>query len=393
MTPLARVAVMHKGGLAFRGTEFCAQQTILALRERGVAVTLIAKNPPVLLDQLDGASIAAFQSSFPEIMLEGRRLRFPAVRYARELARLSRILRAARPSLILSSGGLPTQLGLPIARRLGVPIVTHVHHPAARRYFHFWLVRWADLVITPSRFTADTVRRGTGREPRVVPNGVDLSRFHPVPRDPTWRARAGIPADALVVVQVGALQAHKGIDVTLSALAQVARLGHPVHGLVIGDGAMREALEQQARDLGLEGRVTFTGRVAEVAPWLQHVADVHVMPSRAEGFGLVAAEAAACGLPNIVADNSALAEVVRDGTDGVLVRPNDPAGVAEALERMCRDPAWRARLGAAGAEHARSEYSVVRFRRQMIEVLEDAAARQNDIDGITRELLPTRGVS
>ena len=366
---------MHRGGLAMRGTEFCVVQTIIGLLDRGWDVTLIANHPNVILDELPGANIGSFQASFPEFMVDGKQWTFPVVRYVREYSRLHLFLRRLDPSIMLSSGGLPCQIGLPLARRLGIPLVAHVHHPAPRRYFYIWLVRWADAIISPSRFTAANVRRATGREAMVVPNGIDLGKFHQVPRDPSWRRSVGIDPSALVVVQVGALSPHKGIEVTLSSLAEVNRRGHRAHALIIGDGPLRNQLEEQARALGIEHSVTFTGRVPDVAPWLQHVADVHVMPSRAEGFGLVAVEAAACGLPNVVADNTALAEVVRHGVDGMHVPPDDSVGLADALERMCREPAWRSAIGEAGAAQAIAQYSAVTFRKSMVDVLEAVLLR------------------
>ena len=359
-----------------RGTEFCVVQTIIGLLDRGWDVSLIANHPNVILDELPGARVDSFHASFPEFMLDGRQRTFPAARYLREYSRLHQYLGQVSPTLILSSGGLPCQLGLPLARRLDIPLVAHVHHPAPRRYFYIWLVRWADAIISPSRFTADNVRRASGREAVVVPNGIDLDKFHRVERDPAWRQSVGIDPSALVVVQVGALSAHKGIEVTLSGLAEVHRRGHRAHGLIIGDGPLRGQLQEQAQALGIADSVTFTGRVPDVAPWLQHVADVHVMPSRAEGFGLVAVEAAACGLPNVVANNTALAEVVRHEVDGMHVPPNDSLGLADAIERMCREPAWRSAIGAAGAAQAMAQYSAVTFRNSMVDVLEAVAHRQ-----------------
>ena len=375
MAPFGRVAIMHRGGLAMRGTEFCVVQTIIGLLDRGWDVTLIANHPHVILDGLPGANVGSFQASFPEFMIDGKQRTFPAARYLREHGRLREFLRRISPTAILSSGGLPCQIGLPLARRLGIPLVAHVHHPAPRRYFYIWLVRWADAIISPSRFTAANVRRATGREPVVVPNGIDLGRFHQAQRDPAWRQSVGIDPSALVVAQVGALSPHKGIEVTLSALAEVNRRGYRAHGLIIGDGPLRNELQEQARALGIEHSATFTGRVPDVAPWLQHVADVHVMPSRAEGFGLVAVEAAACGLPNVVANNTALAEVVRHEVDGMHVKPNDSLGLADALERMCREPAWRSAMGAAGAAQAVAQYSAVTFRNSMVDVLEAVVHR------------------
>lgn len=190
----------------------------------------------------------------------------------------------------------------------------------------------------------------------VVPSGVEADRFVP---SAEARARArrqyAAPDNACVLVVVGALEARKGHDVLLDALA---RLGHPT--LVVwcaGEGGARAALEAQRATLGLEAQVRFLGRVDDVAGLLAG-ADVMVMPSRQEGLGVAALEAMAAGVPVIASRVGGLPEAVVDGETGLLVPPDDAAALGVALARLAADSGLRRRLGAAGATRVRARFTM-----------------------------------
>ncbi|MGH3048883.1 MAG: glycosyltransferase, partial [Gaiellaceae bacterium] len=164
-----------------------------------------------------------------------------------------------------------------------------------------------------------------------------------------------------VLLAVSRLTEQKGLDVAVRALASLP----PDTALVVlGEGPERPALETLARDLGVAGRVRLRGREPDVAAWLER-ASVLVHPARWEGFGLAVLEAMLAGLPVVASNVSSLPELVVDGETGLLVRPDDPAalalGVAKALEDSDR-------LGAAGRERARAEFSVAKMADRTAEL-------------------------
>lgn len=198
----------------------------------------------------------------------------------------------------------------------------------------------------------------SGSRIAVVPAGVDLGRFHP--EGPDDEPAEAPPGDGPLLLFVGRLQRLKGPDVALETLAHVRRSVPDARLLIVGgpsgsgSGRLEVAdLERWAEDLGLASAVRVVGpRPQEELPALYRAADIVLVPSRSETFGLVALEAQACGTPVVGSRVTGLAEVVRDG--GRLVDGHDPAEHAGAAVGYLHD-AERARAAArAGVATARS---------------------------------------
>ena len=180
----------------------------------------------------------------------------------------------------------------------------------------------------------------------VVPCGVDTDAFRPADRDRA-RRQLGLPAKVPVVLFVGRIEPLKGIDVLLRA---VSHLDGRFHVLVIGgdgkDLARRGELAMLARDLGLDGKVSFLDAVPhEDLPLYYNAADVCVVPSYYESFGLVAVEAMACGVPVVASRVGGLRETVRDGQTGYLVPWLCPEPFAERVELLLNNESLRRSLG------------------------------------------------
>jgi colanic acid/amylovoran biosynthesis glycosyltransferase len=192
----------------------------------------------------------------------------------------------------------------------------------------------------------------------VVRCGLDA---HEV-RSLTPRAEGSAAAregSALRVLFVGRLVPEKGVLVLLRALTALKDRGVEVQAVLVGDGPYRGELERAARRLQVAGQLTFTGALtgARVAP-LYREADVFCLPSFAEGLPVVLMEAMANELPVVTTRIAGIAELVDDGVNGLLLPPGRDDVVAEALERLARDPALRARWGRAGRERVLRDYDV-----------------------------------
>ncbi|MDA8342808.1 MAG: glycosyltransferase family 4 protein [Actinomycetota bacterium] len=205
-------------------------------------------------------------------------------------------------------------------------------------------LRHAAVVTACSAFTlADAEDRfglAAGRG-RVVFNGVDLA----APPAGRWRRAPAAP----YVLAVGRVVEKKGFDLLLAAYAAVSPAARTADLVVAGDGAERERLGALATSLGIADRVHFPGRLDrdDVAAAMAG-AELFVMPSRLEPFGIVVLEAWRAGVAVLATGRGGPPEFVTDGVDGVLVDPTDPSRFAELLAGLLADPARRARLAAAG---------------------------------------------
>ena len=255
-----------------------------------------------------------------------------------------------------------------LADRLRAPYLTTIHatefgrhdgrvaqHPQAHVHAaETWMARRADGVIVCSDYMRDQVAEVFGLDGEavtVIPNGV--TRRPPAPaRDlAALRAVHAAPDERLVLLS-GRLVHEKGFQVALTALPAVVRRVGRVRFVVAGAGPHEAELRAQAGALGLDAHGEFLGWVGdEDLDALYRVADVCVVPSLYEPFGLVALEAMAAGCPCVVADTGGLREIVPDDA-GVRVRPRDPRALAEALTLVLGNPAVRLRLGAAARAHA-----------------------------------------
>jgi len=255
-----------------------------------------------------------------------------------------------------------------LARRFRAPLVATIHateygrhqgwvdkHPQSHIHgVERWMANRADRVVTCSAYMRDHVADVYGLEEEriaVVPNGIDPSELIPVDDLDRLRARFAARHERLVLL-VGRLVYEKGFQLALEALpALIERVGN-VRFLVAGSGTHEAELRTQARDLGLDAHGTFLGWIGDdVLHSLYRIADLTVVPSIYEPFGLVALEAMASDCPCLVADTGGLREVVPNEDVGLRFRSRDPASLAALAERILTDPVLRERLVAEASEH------------------------------------------
>jgi glycogen synthase len=255
-----------------------------------------------------------------------------------------------------------------IAARLRAPYVTTIHatehgrhqgwvgrHPQS--FIHrveTWMARRAEAVIVCSHYMRGHVADVFGISEdgvTVVPNGIDPLDLQPVGDLAALRAQHAAPDEKLVLL-TGRLVYEKGFQVALDALPAVIRRVGRVRFLVAGAGSHRVELEAQARRLGLDAHGTFLGWIGDdVLHSLYRIADLCVVPSLYEPFGLVALEAMASGCPCIVADTGGLREVVPNDDVGLRFASRDPRSLARTMTLVLANPAVRYRLVTEASEH------------------------------------------
>jgi glycogen(starch) synthase len=257
-----------------------------------------------------------------------------------------------------------------LARRFGAPLVTTIHatehgrhqgwvdkHPQS--YIHGverWVTNRADRVIVCSFYMREQVTDIFGvpdERVEVIWNGIDPDDLQPHAGDELERLRAEFAApDEKLVLLIGRLVYEKGFQLALEAMPSLIERLPGTRFLVAGAGTHEEELRRQADELGLMDHGAFLGWIGDdVLHSLYTIADVCVVPSIYEPFGLVALEAMASGCPCIVADTGGLREVVPHDEAGLRFRARDPRSLVEMVERVFSDHNLRDRLVAEASEH------------------------------------------
>jgi D-inositol-3-phosphate glycosyltransferase len=287
--------------------------------------------------------------------------------------------------------------GETLARRWGVPFAQMFHtlgqmknevakaprdrEVALRIEEETRLVDLADRIIAPTSTERAQLAWYYGADPEkisVIPCGVDTRLFRP--RDQAAaRQRLSLPEGRLLLF-VGRIERLKGIDTLLEATSLLlARAGYEdLRVLIVGgdlestaDNPEQQRVRQLARDLGVAGRVDFLGAQsqAELA-YFYAAADLTIMPSHYESFGMVALESMACGTPVVASRVGGLALLVKDGETGILVPEEAPATLAMQTHAILQDDAERRAMGARAAAYAK-DFAWGRIADRIVDLYDD----------------------
>jgi len=255
-----------------------------------------------------------------------------------------------------------------LADRLDVPYLTTIHATEHGRHQGWvdkppqstihaterWMARRADAIVTCSHYMRGHVADVFGvdeAQVTVIPNGIDPGDLQPVGDLATLRAQYAAPDERLLLL-VGRLVYEKGFQFALEALPAVIERVPNLRFLVAGSGTHEQELQRQARELGLDAHGTFAGWIGDdLLHSLYRIADLTVVPSLYEPFGLVALEAMASGCPCIVANTGGLAEVAPTDDVALRFRSRDPESLGRMMVKVLTDDDLRDRLVAQASEH------------------------------------------
>lgn len=281
-----------------------------------------------------------------------------AGRFSVSPGNLAVIARAARGmDLLHAHGYAAANYGRLVAWRLRKPIVVHEHAILSVRPHQYLFDRMARGLTTRgvaiSRAVADFMVAGRSVPPdriRVIPNGIDLSRFHEVSRlsRGECRARYGWPKEGALIGSAARFRREKGLQVLYEACMLLRSRFPDLRCVLAGDGPERDAMHRRTLQDGMEHKILFPGFVEDI-PSFMRALTVLVVPSLQEGLSFSAMEAMAAGTPVTASRTGGLPELIEDGVTGLLVPPGDPGTLADALGRLLSDTSLRKKLaGNAG---------------------------------------------
>lgn len=261
---------------------------------------------------------------------------------------------------------------LPAAYTVGCRNIVYTEHSIFRimqKTWMRWSVPWGARLVRKMTCVSQTLtaffRDGMGIPAdriTTVYNGVDTEVF--TPRD----GRAEAVAEP-VIGAVGRLVEEKDYPNLLRAIARLKSYGHPFRLRIAGDGILRAQLEALVRDLAVGDRVEFMGGCNDVAGFMKSI-DIYVLSSRHEGLPIALMEAMASALPIVSTSVGGVAELIRDGVNGLLVPRHDPRALADALASLLQDARLRRRLGDAACREARARFSIGATAERYAELLD-----------------------
>lgn len=384
---MSRVLFVNPGR-ALGGAEQSLLLLLQGLRASGVEteVALFADGP--FRDRLSALGVPTVELALPRLARAAGRYRLPggpvggATLMAGSLPaalRLAATARRAKADLIHTNGMKAHLLGGLAGRLVRLPVIWHLRDfpPGgwAGRTFREAVRLLPEMILAPSEAVAASVRLPGRRRPRVVPDPVDLDRFHPgIPRD-RIRRELGIGGEEPLIGMIGHLTPWKGHAVFLEIARAVADWIPRARFVVVGGSIYEthghagypETLRQRAAALGLSDRVTFLGARDDVPDLLAGLDVLVHAPIAPEPFGRVLAEAMAVGQPVVAARCGGIPEVVEDGVTGFLVPSADVGAFTAAVVRLLEDPVLCRRLGGAGRRRAEARFGIEAHAATVIE--------------------------
>jgi glycosyltransferase involved in cell wall biosynthesis len=232
-------------------------------------------------------------------------------------------------------------------------------------------LRKADRITALSKFLGGAILKFGGeiRAPDLFPYGVDTSVFDPAvvdkPYEFNWPQGAPGGRDAITVGFFKSLERTYGPDILITAIAKASKQLPNLRCVIGGWGRLLEILTQMAQSLNVADRICFPRRIHfEDMPRALAGVDIFAMPSRYEVLGVAALEASAMMKPVIASRKWGIPEVMQDGVTGILVEPEDPDSLAEAIVRLARDPAMRGKMGEEGRKFVRENYEFENIMRR-----------------------------
>ena len=337
------------------------EEMIGALRAQGHEIIIVA--PPSAETESfgsDAGAVALLKRYLPKWFYELMELGYSLVAYRR----LAKAVRQHKPDCIYERYNLFLPAGIWLARKYKLPLLLEINAPILEERSRYdglsltRLARWsqayawrnADMVLPVTRVLGDIVASYGVPEERIVviPNGINGERFGGVPDVEAAKRALGLEGN-LVLGFTGFVRDWHGLDKVIDLIARDPPESRR-HLLVVGDGPARAALEQQARDLGIASRVTFTG-IVERDDVARHVAafDIALQPAVvAYASPLKLFEYLALGKAIIGPAQPNIEEILAQDQNAVLFDPNSTSSMAAAVDRLCTDRALRERV-AAGA--------------------------------------------
>ena len=368
--------------LMLGGTEYQTLYLVKALNESGYDVTVLC------YFEYDDTMVRYMQEAGAKVILMtpgGTRPAKLTQVFAVLYAGFRKALAETRPDIVHVQYMAPGSLAILLFRILGVKKIIATAHTPGHIYRRKWIPRLIARYLTTAflcvsksseeaffdekaeEFSRKAFRKG--RKHFTIYNCIDIK--HNI--DPFHESRITNheSPNTFTLGIVSRLSREKGIDIMIDALPAIIEHHPDIHLLIVGDGAERDKLQEQAEALGISGHIEWAGlQPKERLPEFYRQMDLAVIPSRFEGFGLTAIEAMAAVVPVIAANVDGLREVVADGETGLLFESENSDALAKAVCDLLEDDEKRCRFADAGLKRVQERFSYNHYRKKITQLYE-----------------------
>jgi glycosyltransferase involved in cell wall biosynthesis len=297
------------------------------------------------------------------------------------IPRLWRMFRRLKPQVVHTHQIGTLLYAGPAARLAAVPVVVHTEHGkhyadrSRTRALGRIAGRFVERFFCLTQDIASEVRARRivpDRKIRVIPNGIDLTRFQVMDPKEHCRQACALPAAGPIIGTIGRMVALKRYDVLIRAFSRIGDSYPGAHLVLVGDGPLRPELVRLAERLKLSHRVHFPGHQSEPERYLRCM-DVFALSSESEGMPQVIMEAAAAGIPIVASGVGGIPELIKHNESGLLVEPGDEEALAAGLHHLLGNPQLSSKLSRAAKERVLAHHGVNRmagdYHRAFLELL------------------------
>jgi glycosyltransferase involved in cell wall biosynthesis len=282
------------------------------------------------------------------------------------ILKLATLLKKAKPDIVHTHGYFASVIGRIAANYARVPVLfNHVHstywdYKKRNLFIEKLLSKHTQTIICCSEAVRNFVTKNEKIDPSktiVIYNGVDVERFSNSKYISAKRMELGINPNDPVIGTVSSLTPHKGHKYLLLAAREILETFSSTKFLFVGDGGLKEELEDQAKNLNIFSNVIFTGTRKNI-PELLNLIDIFVLPSSSrEGLGISIIEAMAVEKPVVATNIGGVPEVVEDGKTGILVPPKNPEALAGAVIELLNNPGKTKEMGRLGRLRIKEKFT------------------------------------
>lgn len=330
------------------GAELCMLDFLNRADTGKAHYTVMTNGLPEYLERVKSLDekITVVVHNLPRLKPIGPRSALSALRAVKTLAQ---IIRQSTPDIIVTNSIRAHIIGTCAARKTGTPIIWLIHDFTFPAFFIKKLARTPGKIIVPSQAVAEYTKKQIPEELHgkiiIIPNGIDLEKVDAAPSDENLRPKKIAPDTPLIGI-IGRIDRWKGQDKVIEAMPRILEKIPRAHLLIIGEPSAHDpktlefdrAIRKKVEEIGLAGNVTFTGFVKNVYGAIKRLNCLVHASTEPEPFGRVVIEAMACGVPVVAGNLGGPAEIVRHEQTGLLVNPNNPGEIAEAVTKILAGP-------------------------------------------------------